>query len=254
METKTANKISPFTVFILSQPLLWLAIILRPFVSVEAVQNYIDWLTPAFEWLMLPRIIIDPSCIIFTTLVLFLTAVPFYYGLVCKKDQAIPSKFFLIWTAVMTTIVLIIPILWAVSNLNDYLPLSNSESSNKGIFTLPEFLLSTITLSFSSYSFELELVVLYYAFLYYPFIVAYIELGLRKINPETPFLLGSSIALLISLLGNGILSLSDLPPESVSDVFLGYAPIMIFISAFFYLIGFFMSYIFSKNTVYFKVK
>jgi hypothetical protein len=241
METKTANKLSPFTIFILSQPLLWLAIILRPFVRVEAVQNYIDWLAPPFEWLMLPKIIIDPSYVILTVLIIFLTAVPFYYGLVCKKDQATPSKLFLVWTVIMTVIVLLVPFLWAAFGLDNSFPLINSESSNKGIFALPEFFLSTISFSFSSFSFSFDLVVLYYAFLFYPFIIAYIEVGIRKINPETPFLLGSSIALFISILGEGIFTSSDLPPELVSDVLLGYAPIMIVISALFYLIGFFAS-------------
>ena len=246
METKAVNKLSPFTVLILSQPLLWLAVILRPFVNVEAVQNYIDWFAPAFEWLMLPKIIIDPSYVIITILILFLTAIPFNHGLTCKKDQAALSKFFLVWAVIMTVIVLLIPILWLVFGLDNHIQLINSESSNKGIFTLPEFLLSTLTFSIFSFSFELDLVVLYYAFLFYPFIVAYIELGLRKINPETPFLLGSSIALFISVLGNGIFSQSDLPSEFVSDILLGYAPIMIVISAFFYLIGFFTSSFFSR--------
>jgi len=249
MEAKTANKLSPFTVFILSQPLLWLAIILRPFVNVEAVQNYINWLTPAFSWLRLPKIIINPSYVIFIILVLFLTAVPFYYGLICKKEQTTPSKFFLIWTSIMTVIVLFLPIIWIVFGLENNIPLINSESSNKGIFTLPEFMISSASFSLPSLSlsFEIDLVVLYYAFLFYPFVVAYIELGLRKINPETPFLIGSSIALLISILGNGIFSASDLPPETVSDVLLGYGPIMVVISAFFYLVGFFISSYFSTK-------
>ncbi|MHA1912072.1 MAG: hypothetical protein ACTSYA_10280 [Candidatus Kariarchaeaceae archaeon] len=253
METKTANKISPFTVFILSQPLLWLAIILRPFVNVEAVQNYINWLTPAFSWLALPKITIDPSYVILTILIIFLTAVPFYYGLACVKEQTILSKFFLIWIIIMTTIVLFLPFLWVITGFDKSLPLINSESSNKGIFYLPEFLLSTISFSFFSISFSFDFVVLYYSFLFYPFVIAYIELGLRKINPETPFLIGSSIVLLISILGNGIFSLSDLPPETVSDVLLGYAPIMVVISAFFYLIGFLISSFF-QEIHFFQVK